>query len=138
MATAAIVDTVAAWRAPMLARMPALAPLVEGLRASRQVWTLHAEHAGQGNPEGLRRLLLALVRDLRVVLVLLARQLAVMRAATGSGNSTPSRAHDSITLTVSRRRDRALPLSTIFVPQIEAELKRRLDARLDRLLKPKS
>src|SRR5690606_35460182 len=32
--------------------------------------------------EGLRRLLLALVRDLRVVLVLLARQLARMRAAS--------------------------------------------------------
>lgn len=87
-ATAAIVDTVAAWRAPMLARMPALAPLIEGLRASRQVWTLHAEHAGQGNPEGLRRLLLALVRDLRVVLVLLARQLAVMRAATRADSDT--------------------------------------------------
>ena len=72
----------------MLARTPALAPLVEGLRASRQVWTLHAEHAGQGNPEGLRRLLLALVRDLRVVLVLLARQLAVMRAATRADSDT--------------------------------------------------
>lgn len=87
-ATAAIIETVAAWRAPMLARTPALAPLVEGLRASRQVWTLHAEHAGQGNPEGLRRLLLALVRDLRVVLVLLARQLAVMRAATRADSDT--------------------------------------------------
>ena len=81
-AAAAIVDAVETWRAPMLARMPGLAPLVEGLQAARQVWTLHAEHAGTGNPEGLRRLLLALVRDLRVVLVLLARQLAMMRAAT--------------------------------------------------------
>jgi len=40
---------------------------------------LHAERGGQGNPEGLRRLLLAIVRDLRVVPILLARQLARMR-----------------------------------------------------------
>ncbi len=78
---AAIVDAVPAWRTPALARVPGLAPLLDGLRAAAQVWSLHAEHAGQGNPEGLRRLLLALVRDLRVVLVLLARQLARMRAA---------------------------------------------------------
>ncbi|WP_394004016.1 bifunctional (p)ppGpp synthetase/guanosine-3',5'-bis(diphosphate) 3'-pyrophosphohydrolase [Luteimonas sp. WGS1318] len=80
-AAAAIVDVVPAWHAPMVARMPGLPALVDGLRAARQVWSLHAEHAGEGNPEGLRRLLLALVRDLRVVLVLLARQLAMMRAA---------------------------------------------------------
>ncbi|WP_251278844.1 HD domain-containing protein, partial [Enterobacter hormaechei] len=33
------------------------------------------------NSEGLRRLLLAIIRDLRVVPILLARQLARMRAA---------------------------------------------------------
>ena len=37
--------------------------------------------AAAGSSEGLRRLLLAIIRDLRVVFVLLARQLARMRAA---------------------------------------------------------
>src|SRR5690606_36225822 len=46
-----------------------------------QVWALQAGRRRPGNAEGLRRLLLAMVRDLRVVPVLLARQLARMRAA---------------------------------------------------------
>jgi len=60
---------------------PAVAALVDGQRAANQVWALHAERSGQGNPEGLRRLLLAIVRDLRVVPILLARQLAQLRVA---------------------------------------------------------
>lgn len=60
---------------------PAVAALLDGQRAAAQVWSLHAEHGG-GNPEGLRRLLLAIVRDLRVVPVLLARQLVRMRNAS--------------------------------------------------------
>src|SRR3546814_14513506 len=60
---------------------PAVAALLDGQRAANQVWALHAERSGQGNPEGLRRLLLAIVRDLRVVPILLARQLAQLRAA---------------------------------------------------------
>ena len=65
---------------PKLAReWPAIAALLEGQRAAAQVWTLHAERPGQGNAEGLRRLLLAIVRDLRVVPILLARQLAQLR-----------------------------------------------------------
>jgi GTP pyrophosphokinase len=58
---------------------PALAGLVEGQREAEKVWSLHRSH--HGAPEGLRRLLLAMVRDLRVVFILLARQLARMRAA---------------------------------------------------------
>ncbi|HEY5849715.1 MAG TPA: bifunctional (p)ppGpp synthetase/guanosine-3',5'-bis(diphosphate) 3'-pyrophosphohydrolase [Lysobacter sp.] len=60
---------------------PAVAPLIEGQRAAAQVWALHAERHGQAGNEGLRRLLLAIVRDLRVVPILLARQLARMRHA---------------------------------------------------------
>jgi GTP pyrophosphokinase len=60
---------------------PAIASLVEGQRAAAQVWALHAEQRGAGSAEGLRRLLLAIVRDLRVVPILLARQLARMRQA---------------------------------------------------------
>jgi GTP pyrophosphokinase len=62
-------------------KFPAVAALLEGQRAASQVWALHAEHAAQAGSEGLRRLLLAIVRDLRVVPILLARQLARMRHA---------------------------------------------------------
>jgi GTP pyrophosphokinase len=68
---------------PELARKyPAVLALLEGQRAAAQVWALHAERHAQGTgSEGLRRLLLAIVRDLRVVPILLARQLARLRAA---------------------------------------------------------
>ena len=59
----------------------ALADLREGQAAAAQVWALHAEQERSVNTEGLRRLLLAIVRDLRVVTILLARQLARMRTA---------------------------------------------------------
>ena len=59
----------------------AVAVLLDGQRAANQVWSLHAERSSLGNTEGLRRLLLAIVRDLRVVPILLARQLARMRHA---------------------------------------------------------
>lgn len=63
-------------------RQPAdMRRLVEGQQAAEQVWTLHAQRTQGGGSEGLRRLLLAIIRDLRVVFVLLARQLARMRAA---------------------------------------------------------
>src|SRR6478672_2075446 len=54
--------------------------LLEGQRASSKVWELHRDHGSGRNPEGMRRLLLALVRDLRVVPIVLARQLSRMRA----------------------------------------------------------
>jgi GTP pyrophosphokinase len=63
------------------ARFPAIAALVDSQRAAEPVWTLHARHPGGRGSEGLRRLLLAMVRDLRVVPILLARQLARMRLA---------------------------------------------------------
>jgi len=57
--------------------------LVEGQQAAERVWALHAAHGGgSGGSEGLRRLLLAIIRDLRVVFILLARHLVRMRAAT--------------------------------------------------------
>ena len=65
----------------LLREFPAVAVLLEGQRAATQVWTLHAERREEGSSEGLRRLLLAIVRDLRVVPILLARQLARMRHA---------------------------------------------------------
>jgi GTP pyrophosphokinase len=60
---------------------PTILALVEGQQAAAQVWSLHAEQRGAGSAEGLRRLLLAIVRDLRVVPILLARQLARLREA---------------------------------------------------------
>ncbi|MDF3982069.1 bifunctional (p)ppGpp synthetase/guanosine-3',5'-bis(diphosphate) 3'-pyrophosphohydrolase [Luteibacter sp. PPL201] len=69
------VDTVAAhWPA-------SLRRLVEGQGEAEKVWALHAQRGKAGGNEGLRRLLLAIIRDLRVVFVLLARQLAAMRTA---------------------------------------------------------
>ncbi|KRG71472.1 (p)ppGpp synthetase [Pseudoxanthomonas dokdonensis] len=71
---------------PLLAQArqwaPSIGGLLDGQAAANQVWTLHAEQQRQANSEGLRRLLLAIVRDLRVVPILLARQLARMRHAS--------------------------------------------------------
>lgn len=82
---ATILHDLPAWRAriePQLAKSwPTVATLLEGQRAAAQVWTLHAADPGGRNAEGLRRLLLVMVKDLRVVPVLLARQLALMHAA---------------------------------------------------------
>lgn len=58
----------------------ALAELIEGQAAERQVLALHGQSAGNSNPEGLRRLLLAMTRDLRVVPILLATRLAELRS----------------------------------------------------------
>jgi GTP pyrophosphokinase len=55
--------------------------LVEGQQAAERVWSLYAAHGGVGGAEGLRRLLLAIIRDIRVVFIVLARQLVRMRAA---------------------------------------------------------
>lgn len=67
--------------AARLAKLPAgLRDLLDGQRAAEKVGTLHKARSG-GNAEGLRRLLLAIIRDLRVVFILLARQLARLRAA---------------------------------------------------------
>ena len=55
--------------------------LIEGQRAAEKVWSLYSVRAGTGAAEGLRRLLLAIIRDLRVVFILLAKQLVRMRAA---------------------------------------------------------
>ena len=68
-----------------LALEPAMAAVVDGLLDSQdaadQVWALHAGREAGRNGEGLRRLLLAIIRDLRVVPILLARQLALLKAA---------------------------------------------------------
>jgi GTP pyrophosphokinase len=58
-----------------------LANLLAGQREAEKVWSIYAERAGKQGAEGLRRLLLAIIRDLRVVLILLARQLVRMRQA---------------------------------------------------------
>ena len=64
-----------------LAASSRLPPLLDGLAAAAQVSALHHQRQARGGAEGLRRLLLALVRDLRAVLVLLAVQLVRLRDA---------------------------------------------------------
>ncbi|MEO8779976.1 MAG: bifunctional (p)ppGpp synthetase/guanosine-3',5'-bis(diphosphate) 3'-pyrophosphohydrolase [Rhodanobacter sp.] len=71
----------ALWTARRVTLPAGLQRLVAGQQAAEQVWALHAQRTADGGTEGLRRLLLAIVRDLRVVFILLARQLARMRAA---------------------------------------------------------
>jgi GTP pyrophosphokinase len=73
---------------PAALRGGRLGVLVDGQRGAEKVWALHA--ARQGGAEGLRRLLLAIVRDLRVVFILLARHLARMRLA-GRANEASRR-----------------------------------------------
>ncbi|KAF1686493.1 GTP diphosphokinase [Pseudoxanthomonas broegbernensis] len=65
----------------VVAALPAVAGLLDGQDAADQVWALHAGREAGRNGEGLRRLLLAIVQDLRVVPILLSRQLAKMRVA---------------------------------------------------------
>ena len=65
-----------------------LRTLVEGQQAAEKVWALYAAHGSVGGSEGLRRLLLAIVRDLRVVFILLARQVVRMRAAVQAPEAT--------------------------------------------------
>ena len=66
----------------ILAAYPAVVrDLLEGQQAAEKVWSLYAAHSSGGNAEGLRRLLLAIIRDLRVVFILLARQLVRLRSA---------------------------------------------------------
>jgi GTP pyrophosphokinase len=60
---------------------PGVRLLIDGQAAAEKVWALHAARGAHTSAEGLRRLLLAIVRDLRVVFILLARQLARLRAA---------------------------------------------------------
>jgi GTP pyrophosphokinase len=60
---------------------PSVAPLVAGEREADKVWTLHRARGAAGGAEGLRRLLLAIIGDLRVVFILLARQLVRLRNA---------------------------------------------------------
>ncbi|WHZ19606.1 MAG: bifunctional (p)ppGpp synthetase/guanosine-3',5'-bis(diphosphate) 3'-pyrophosphohydrolase [Rhodanobacteraceae bacterium] len=70
-----------AWTAASPGAPDSLRRLVEGQQQAERVWALHAARDAGGSAEGLRRLLLAIIRDLRVVYLLLARQLARMRAA---------------------------------------------------------
>jgi GTP pyrophosphokinase len=83
---AAILHACPTWRGKVRARLdqahPAVAVLLDGQAAAAQVWALHAAHRDDRNQEGLRRLLLAIVRDLRVIPILLSRQLARLRFAT--------------------------------------------------------
>ena len=66
---------------PLGSAAAAVAGLLDGQEAADQVWALHAGRDAGRNSEGLRRLLLSIIHDLRVVPILLSRQLACMRAA---------------------------------------------------------
>ncbi|PJK09719.1 GTP diphosphokinase [Lysobacteraceae bacterium NML120232] len=90
MLVAAVVDA-AGLSAETLKTLPleaGEAALLEGLAAEQQVRALHAEQHQGSDPEGLRRLLLAMTQDLRVVPILLARHLARLRHAVAADNDS--------------------------------------------------
>ncbi len=74
---AAIAQLLGCWAQAERAE-PDAGRLHEGLDEADKIWALHASGSGG---EGLRRLLLAIVRDIRVVFVLLAGQVVRMRHA---------------------------------------------------------
>ncbi len=59
----------------------AVTELIAGQQAAEKVWSIYAQRGGGSGAEGLRRLLLAIIRDVRVVLILLASQLVRLRMA---------------------------------------------------------
>lgn len=59
-----------------------LRALIDGQNEAQRVWSLYAERGTSGGAEGLRRLLLAIIKDLRVVFVLLSEQLLRLRQAS--------------------------------------------------------
>ncbi|HEX4479911.1 MAG TPA: HD domain-containing protein, partial [Rudaea sp.] len=68
--------------------VPHLRDLIDGQQAAEKIWSLYAARSAHVRAEGLRRLLLAIIRDLRVVFILLARQLAALR---GAAKASPER-----------------------------------------------
>jgi GTP pyrophosphokinase len=104
--TAALLFDLPGLRAAVLPMLPqhrdAIAGLLDGQDAADQVWALHAGREAGRNSEGLRRLLLSIVHDLRVVPILLARQLARLRAATHQPDSPERRALAQLTRDIHR------------------------------------
>ncbi len=80
-ADSSTLSAAAAYEALPAEDIPAEVPaaLIEGQREAEAVWSIHAERGARAASEGLRRLLLSIVKDLRVVLILLARQLVRLR-----------------------------------------------------------
>jgi GTP pyrophosphokinase len=76
--------------------LPHMRDLLDGQQAAEKVWSLYASRGAHGSAEGLRRLLLAIIRDLRVVFILLARQLAALRLAD---TTAPERQRDLAQIT---------------------------------------
>lgn len=70
--------------------------LLGGLAEARKVWQLWQEKSSHTGAEGLRRLLLVLIRDLRVVFVLLAEQVVRLRGLA-HGNPEEQRAAAQLT-----------------------------------------
>ncbi|HEX6834500.1 MAG TPA: bifunctional (p)ppGpp synthetase/guanosine-3',5'-bis(diphosphate) 3'-pyrophosphohydrolase [Rudaea sp.] len=70
--------------ADLAAFTPGVREMLDGQQAAEKVWSLYAGRSHARSAEGLRRLLLAIIRDLRVVFILLARQLVRLRAAANA------------------------------------------------------
>jgi HD domain len=70
--------------------------LLNGHAQAKKVWPIHAAHAQKSGAEGIRRLLLVLIKDVRVVLILLAEQLVLLR---GLSKADPALQRDASQVT---------------------------------------
>jgi GTP pyrophosphokinase len=66
----------------------AVKDLLNGHAQAKKVWPIYAAHAQKSGAEGIRRLLLVLIKDVRVVLILLAEQLVLLRSLSKSDAET--------------------------------------------------
>jgi GTP pyrophosphokinase len=68
--------------------------LLQGHAKARQVWPVYAAkaHTAASGAEGIRRLLLVLIKDVRVVLILLAEQLVLLRSLAKADAQTQAQA----------------------------------------------
>lgn len=66
--------------------------LLEGHEIAKKVWPVYQARPPGSSAEGIRRLLLVLIKDVRVVLILLAEQLVLLRSLVKSDDATRKQA----------------------------------------------
>jgi len=66
--------------------------LLEGHEIAKKVWPVYQARPPGSSAEGIRRLLLVLIKDVRVVLILLAEQLVLLRSLVKADDATRKQA----------------------------------------------
>jgi GTP pyrophosphokinase len=75
-----------------LALSPGTVQLLEGHEIAKKVWPVYQARPQGSSAEGIRRLLLVLIKDVRVVLILLAEQLVLLRSLVKADDATRKQA----------------------------------------------